>query len=420
LFAAIGIVIAMLLSFSFVPALAMLLPAAYFENPRHESSGGLESADARLLPHEKLLLRRSRAAALCAAALVLIALPGLACLRVQDSWVDNFDPGSDLVSAERDFNAEFWGSYRFDITLHSDQVRFFQYHDGLTLMEKVRDTALAGAHVAGVESHLIPFEVVAKAIGEPSVMSALPHSVILRIVPLVWTVRDAIGLDQVLTWGGQSARARLYVNSADHVRGEVLRDYLDRELPSIVEPFPVSYHLGGELAVATEVVGSIVSNQVRSIVWALLGVALLLGLVLRSAATAAVLIAPLAAALLFLLGAMGSLGVSLGIATSMFSALALGVGVDFALHFHHAYERERRRGTDHEAALAASLHTSGRAIRWNATVLSLGFLVLTASALKPNHSLGVLLSAAIATCYAMTLLLLPSLLGRLRSSGSGS
>ena len=410
LFAAIGIVIAMLLSFSFVPALAMLLPAAYFEMPKRS-----DLPETRLLPHERLLIRRSRAAALCAAALVLVALPGLARLGVQDSWVDNFDPASDLVSAERDFNAEFWGSYRLDITLHSDQVRFFQYHDGLTLMEKVRDTALAGAHVAGVESHLIPFEVVAKAIDEPGAMSALPHSVILRIVVLVWTVRDAIGLDQVLTWGGQSARARLYVNSADHVRAEALRDYLERELPSIVEPFPVSYHLGGELAVASEVVGSIVSNQIRSIAWALLGVALLLWATLRSAATAALVIAPLAAALLFLLGAMGTFDVSLGIATSMFSALALGVGVDFALHFHHAYERARRNGQGHDPALAESSRTSGRAIRWNATVLSLGFLVLTASALKPNHSLGVLLSAAIATCYAMTLLLLPSLLRRARS-----
>jgi predicted RND superfamily exporter protein len=415
LFAAIGIVIAMLLSFSFVPALAMLLPAAYFETRGPASSRGPDPPGTRLPPHEKLLIRRPRAAALGAAALVLVALPGLARLTVQDSWVDNFDPASDLVSAERDFNAEFWGSYRLDITLHSDQIRFFQYHDGLALMEKVRATALAGAHVAGVESHLIAFETVAKAIGEPGALSALPHSVILRIVVLVWTVREAIGLDQVLAWGGQSARARLYVDSADHARGEALRDYLERELPSIVEPFGVRYHLGGELAVATEVVGSIVSNQIRSIAWALLGVALLLWLTLRSAATAALVIAPLAAALLTLLGAMGTLDVSLGIATSMFSALALGVGVDFAVHFHHAYDRERRTGSGHEAALAESLRTSGRAIRWNATVLSLGFLVLTASALKPNHSLGVLLSAAIAACYAMTLLLLPSLLRRARS-----
>ena len=99
-------------------------------------------------------------------------------------------------------------------------------------------------------SRLIPFEVVAKTIDEPGALSALPHPVILRIVVLVWTVRDEIGLDQVLTWGGQSARARLYVNSPDHVRAEALRDYLERELPSIVEPLGVSYHLGGELAAA--------------------------------------------------------------------------------------------------------------------------------------------------------------------------
>lgn len=56
------------------------------------------------------------------------------------------------------------------------------------------------------------------------------------------------------------------------------------------------------------------------------------------------------------------------------------------------------------------LQTAGRAVRWNAVVLSLGFLVLTLSVLKPNHSLGLLLAAAMATCYATTLLFLPSLL----------
>jgi len=162
------------------------------------------------------------------------------------------------------------------------------------------------------------------------------------------------------------------------------------------------------------VVGSIVANQIASIVLALLGVVLVHWLALRSGLAAALLSAPLVAALLTLLGAMGYLEVPLGIATSMFSALALGVGVDFAVHFHHVYGRERGAGAGHHAALCETLRSSGRAIRWNATVLSLGFLVLTLSALKPNHSLGLLLSAAIATCYAMTLLLLPSLLARVR------
>ncbi|MEE8576810.1 MAG: outer membrane lipoprotein-sorting protein, partial [candidate division Zixibacteria bacterium] len=50
------------------------------------------------------------------------------------------------------------------------------------------------------------------------------------------------------------------------------------------------------------------------------------------------------------------------------------------------------------------------AIRWNAVVLLLGFCALSFSVLRPDRELGILLAAAIAVCYLMTLLLLPRLL----------
>ena len=65
---------------------------------------------------------------------------------------------------------------------------------------------------------------------------------------------------------------------------------------------------------------------------------------------------------------------------------------------------------DPDRALAATLASTGRAIRWNALVLSLGFLVLTLSDLKPNHNLGLLLAGAMVSCYVTTLLFLPPLL----------
>lgn len=54
--------------------------------------------------------------------------------------------------------------------------------------------------------------------------------------------------------------------------------------------------------------------------------------------------------------------------------------------------------------------TTGTVLKWNATVLALGFLVLTQSSLSPNFNLGLLLSAAILLCYASALLFLPRLL----------
>jgi hypothetical protein len=110
---------------------------------------------------------------------------------------------------------------------------------------------------------------------------------------------------------------------------------------------------------------------------------------------------------------MGYARMPLGIATSMFVSLTIGVGVDFALHFLHNYQRERKADKDHQPALLSTLENTGRAIRWNAIVLVLGFMALTFSNLKPDRDLGILLAAAMVTCYGMTLLLLPHLLKRL-------
>ncbi len=403
LFTAIGIMIAMALSFTFVPALALLLPAASFASMATRRGGASQPAR-----YERAIIHHPGAAAAFAVVLAVAAAPGLGRLSVQDSWIDNFDPDSSLVTAERDFNAAFWGGYRFDVTLHSSDARYFQYRDGLALVERVRDIAAGAPHVSGVETHLLPFETVAKTIGEEG-RATWSRATILRLVPIVWGVREEVGLEQLLEWGGQRARVRLYVNSADFARSETLRLYLERELLPLLEREGIEVHFSGDLPVATEVVRSIVTNQVSSLAWALAGVFTLLALVFRDLRRAAIIVLPLILALVLLLGAMGWIGVPLGIATSMFSALAIGVGVDFALHFVHAYERARDSGNGHRDALRETMQSSGRAIRWNAVVLGLGFLVLTLSVLKPNHSLGMLLCAAMLACYAMTLLLLPRL-----------
>ena len=115
------------------------------------------------------------------------------------------------------------------------------------------------------------------------------------------------------------------------------------------------------------------------------------------------------AATFFVLGGMGLLDVPLGIATSMFASLTVGIGVDFGIHFLHRYLSERGRGADDAEALMATVEKTGTALRWNALVLAAGFAVLSVSSLKPNHSLGLLLAAAMMACYVAALIFLPRL-----------
>ncbi|HEV3073024.1 MAG TPA: MMPL family transporter, partial [Thermoanaerobaculia bacterium] len=113
LFTGAGLLLGMLFTFTLAPALMAALPASWLERRRGPvgdgSSGGRGGG---LLPFERWTVRRPRAVALGAVVLLAVAVPGLPRLRVEDSWIDNFDPRSPLVTAARRFDAEFWGSYR--------------------------------------------------------------------------------------------------------------------------------------------------------------------------------------------------------------------------------------------------------------------------------------------------------------------
>jgi len=408
LFTAFGIIAAMCLSFTFIPALIVLMPPAWLH--RKERRRGKKER-VHLLPIEKFAAEHSTAALVIGLVAVVVFLPGLTRLQVQDSWVDNFDPRSKLVSAERDFNDAFWGSYRFDVVFAATPG-FFYGSNGAAMMQRFTDEINRGPNVGGVVSFLTLYREVAAGLGESRDLPALDDGTLQDIATMAEMTGDP-RLLQVITEDGSSARAMVLVNSPNYTRSEALSDYTATILPDFERDFGVSAHVSGDIPVAQEVVRSIVSNQMRSISWTLVAIALLLLLTFPRGLAALVAMIPVCATALIVLSAMGYVGMPLGIATSMFASLTIGVGVDFALHFIHNYKRERQAGLDRQKAMRATLENTGQAIRWNAVVLVLGFMALTFSALKPDRDLGILLAAAIAICYLVTLMFLPHLLKRL-------
>ena len=404
LYASLGILLAMLFTFTLVPALVALLPPRWVERrrPAADRTGGGAGG---------FFARHARASALAGALLMAAAVPGLFLLRVQDSWVDNFAPGSPLVAAERTFNRAFWGSYRFDVVLQGEP-RFFWTPEGAALLEGIHRLAEDAPHVGGVFSILPPLEAAARARGNPLPISALDPVEMAKVGALTEILRIRIDLAHILTLDGGSARVRLFIRNADYAKARELEAWLRERRPSAAERAGVRMHWSGDVPVALEVVGSIVGNQLRSLGGSAVLIALMLLLALRSLRLAGIVMVPVLATNLLLFAVLGYAGIPLGIASSMFAALALGAGIDFALHYLAAWRREREGGLPHEEAVAATLRTAGRGLRWNATVLSLAFLVLALSSIRPNATLGLLLGAAMLVSYGTTLAFLPELLRR--------
>jgi uncharacterized protein len=75
-----------------------------------------------------------------------------------------------------------------------------------------------------------------------------------------------------------------------------------------------------------------VTTQLQSLVWSLAGIYVLIALLGRSLRWGVYCVLPSALAVLIKLAVMGWVGILLGVATSMFAAMTLGLGVNCAIH----------------------------------------------------------------------------------------
>ncbi len=174
---------------------------------------------------------------------------------------------------------------------------------------------------------------------------------------------------------------------------------------------PAGVRLGfaGDVAVSQALIGAVVATQVESLALSLVGIFAVTAWLARSGRRGRLCVVPAAFAVLLDFAAMGWLGIPLGVATSMFAGMTLGVGVDYAIHLLARAERLRREGLGDESALAHALEATGPAILVDSASSILGFAVLLLSQVPANHRLGGLLSLSLGVCVVATQWVVPAL-----------
>ncbi len=171
----------------------------------------------------------------------------------------------------------------------------------------------------------------------------------------------------------------------------------------------VRVDFAGDVAVSQAMIPAIVETQVASLLLALASALLAVCLLTRSLAAGLAAVAPAALAVLWTFGAMGWLGMPLGVATSMFCAVTLGIGVDYAVHFYERFRRARAAG--HPAPAELALREAGPSILADTLAIALGFGLLGLSQVPANARLGLLVALALAASCLLTLGGLGAVLG---------
>jgi hypothetical protein len=175
-------------------------------------------------------------------------------------------------------------------------------------------------------------------------------------------------------------------------------------------PHGISLSFAGDVAVSQTLIDAITATQVGSIALSILGVFLSAVAIHRSFRWGLLCAIPATLAVPLTFGLMGFAHIPLGVATSMFAAMAVGIGDDYAIHFIERYRLARPRAFSAEDALRETMVVAGPANVIDALSVALGFGVLILSQVPANARLGIMVLCSILTCLISTLLLLPVLI----------
>lgn len=152
------------------------------------------------------------------------------------------------------------------------------------------------------------------------------------------------------------------------------------------------------------------ANQATAMLLAFSLILALLLISLRAVRPAVASILPIAATVLIMFGFMGMAGISLNLFTATIFSIAIGVGIDYAVHFTSVWMSFERAGYDPEEAAQQAVAYTARPIIANALGLAIGLSALLLSPLQIHVYMSVLMWVAMVAGVFLSLSVLPTLL----------
>jgi len=176
------------------------------------------------------------------------------------------------------------------------------------------------------------------------------------------------------------------------------------------ETVKVNFIQSGMPTIFVRLDASLLRSQIQSLLIAFSLVALILMFQLKSIWGGLIAVSPIALTVLLNFGIMAYLGVPLDNATMMIASIAIGIGIDYSIHFTNRFKEEFARRKNELEALDKTLTTTGRAILINALSVAMGFIILIFAQLIPIKRFGWLTATTMIFSAAGAITFLPALI----------
>ena len=154
----------------------------------------------------------------------------------------------------------------------------------------------------------------------------------------------------------------------------------------------------------------IVSSQLTSLVLSLACVFIIIALAFKSVWAGLLGAVPLALSIILNYMVMGFAGINLDLVTSIIASVAVGVGIDYTIHFMSTYKEERAKSDNLDEVTQMTFRKSGHGIVTNAIAVGFGFLVLCFSKFVVLRYIGILVALVMFTSSFLAMTIIPGFL----------
>jgi uncharacterized protein len=411
LFTAFGVLAAMIFSLVLVPAIILVFGIKrkkIIHKDDNNHAGFAYRFAEKTLKHKVLVISVTTV-------LIFVSLFGTSKVWINSSFLENFERDSDIVLTDAFINKHFGGTSTINVILESEKKGVMIQSDIQKLMYEMQ------ASVEKVETVGNSFSIADYVKRMNKVMNAdkeafnvIPedNDLIAQYLLLYEMSGDPENLWKVIDYDYRKANITFQLKSDNSKELNNAIDAIEKYRKSFEEK-GVSINYAGSGYKALVFTGLILTGQIKSLILSVIIIILLLSLMFKKLSIGMIGSIPVVLTALISFGLMGLLNIPLSTTTALISSIAIGIGIDYAVHFIDRYRINALETKDKLATTRETMYHSGRAIAFNAVVVILGFLVMLFSVFPPNRSLGALVSlnmfiSFIATVTIMYLVLYKS------------
>jgi hypothetical protein len=411
---ALGILSAVAIELSFIPAVRSLLPVPSRRERMRERSRHVFDGITEWIAG---CLSRHGARRILAGAVVSIGLFALAATRVEidSSFRRQFFSNATVRRDDDALNRAFAGTSTLVLLVEGTSDGAI---DDPALLRGIADLQQWLEEQPGVGKTLSFVDFVERmhwAMHDGSPPERLPSSRnLVSQYLLLYSMSGSVDdFDAFVDPSHRICAVRVFLKDDSTRSANALIERLQARLPRSLPP-GYRVEISGSLASAH----ALNEVMVRGKLWNIAqigGIVLLVsGAVLGSSIGGFLVAIPLAAAVVATFGLMGLNGVRLDLATATISAMAVGIGADYAIYLIFRLREELLESPSLEEALGRTVRTCGKAVLFVSSAIAAGYLTLCGSGFGYHIRLGLLVAFAMVVSSAASLTLLPSLIVLLR------